>query len=236
MFSEEYFAALPDKIRYIETCMRNKQPIRFVYVLGLVEDKDRILILKRFYNYFSRDVWDYITETEKNEEILEYFSHKVNWNKITRRVIESLLSKNEDDKIFSDEFIGRNLAKLQQYNIIKSCKLSNAFIKKYAANLDLYAVALYQNVTGKTIRLLKLNPIPLLRNKAVKTIEKDWFPNANWEKILSSFDGLDLEIVRKLGFLTKEPYYISVILKNPKNQTDLKNIEDAAALIDILAI
>jgi len=223
-FNEKYFIVLPDKIRYIENCIRSKIPINFIAILQIVSGADRTRIAKRFHFLFNRNVWEYFSETEMNEDNLDYFSNKVNWVKITARVVESLNSRNGNDKIFSEEFIGRNLGKLQQQTIIKECRLSNGFIKKYSENLDLYAVASYQNVTSKTIKLLKLNPIPLIRNKHVKALDKDCFPAANWVKILSGFNGMTVGMLSKLAFLKDDFTLLKIILDNPSNSSDLKDL------------
>jgi hypothetical protein len=222
-FNEAYFLKLPDKIRYIENLLRKKTQVRFVYIFNLVSDLEKTKIMKRFAFRFNKDIWDYISETEKDEKNLEYFSHKVNWNTITKRVIDSLNTKNEDDKIFSEEFIGNNLGKLFQRPLLEQCRFSNVFIKKYADNLDLDLVALHQPVSKTMIKFLSLNPVGILKNKYIKTIEKDWFPSANWQKFLMTFDGLTLEMVKKLSNIFNENItLLSILMKNPKNSEDLQ--------------
>lgn len=225
-FNTKYFLSLPNKIRYLENCIKNKVILRFVYIFSIMDNEiEKIKIMKRFYYLFNKEVWDYISETIKDEKVFIYFAHKVNWRKLTIRVIESLNSKNEDDKIFSDEFIGENLAKLNQKELLANCRFNNIFIKKYRENLNLDLVALYQNVTKITIRNLNLNPLMILKNQYIKNIEIDYFPNMNWEKFFSSFIGLNIEYLIKLSpVLNKNPKFFELILNNKNNSDELKKL------------
>jgi hypothetical protein len=225
-FNSVYFSNLPDKVRYLEKCIKEKVKLQFIRIFGLVEsEKEKILIMKKFYYLFTKDVWDYLSNEIKNEKILEYFAHRVNWGIITERVIASLNSKNEDDKIFSEEFIGNNLAKLRQTLIIEKCRLSNIFIKKFPDNLNLELVAMYQNVTKTAIKSLNLNPILILKNNNIKTIEPDFFPTMNWEKFFKSYFGMDIPTMKKLApIFNSNIKYFEIILANNKNSSELKEL------------